>query len=141
MALTEYFRGNSCQVPHNIYENCCEGSLKQRKKCSAGTDGIVLQWVRPAFKLELLKVVESPLSYPPRKIRRKTALPEQALSRTAGEKKLVLVACLLPLQIGQTPTLPLLSQLGTGILSCNSGKTTVWSCVCLQRSLQFKMIT
>lgn len=81
-------------------------------------------------------MVESPLSYPPREIKRKLAL-----SRTAGENKLVLVACLLPVQIGQRPIFSLLSKLGTIILSCNSGKTTVWSHLCLQRFLQFKMIT
>lgn len=59
----------------------------------------MLQWVRIACKVELLNVVDSPLSYPPRKIRRKIVL-----SRTAGENKLVLVACLLPVQIGRTPT-------------------------------------
>lgn len=65
---------------------------------------------------------------------------EMALSRTAGEKKLCLIACLLPLQMSQTPAFSPMSKLGTGVVSYNFDKTTVCSHLCLQRSLQFKVM-
>lgn len=71
------------------YENCFKGSLKQRKKCCAGTDSVALCFSGSDFLLNWsCWMWLNPLSvFPPRKIRRK-----MVLSRSAGENQLVLAA-------------------------------------------------